>query len=192
MTVDSLLKKIPDYAIDVKSNLTDVLIKPSKLLDLQRRYSIALSVAYLLGNEILLNHVKASAKIFLEGRHVNRYCRLAVITTTIYNTYYTFSGALLDKEFHSIDPEISIQSITNRSDVDSVNFEMCSLAVSIINNCKFCINAHTKKLLDHNISRQSICEIAKIVAVLKSVATVLNIEHLRNCDFIPDDSAIDS
>ena len=64
-------------------------------------------------------------------------------------------------------------NILANSGVDKVDFELWSLAVSIINGCGMCIDAHERQLRQHSISTEQIQFMAKVAAVIHSVAVTL-------------------
>jgi alkyl hydroperoxide reductase subunit D len=59
--------------------------------------------------------------------------------------------------------------------IEKVDFEVFSLAVSIINGCGMCIDAHANQLIKHGMSKNQIQMIAKIAAVVNSSAQLLKI-----------------
>ena len=66
MTIANLIRKLPEYADDIKQNLDNIFIQDKNNLSKLQLYGVALSVAYLLKNEQLLNNVRMEAKMFLE------------------------------------------------------------------------------------------------------------------------------
>ena len=52
-------------------------------------------------------------------------------------------------------------------------FEMLSLAVSVINGCAMCINAHEQTLRNENVSDDKIHDLVRLAAVVKAVGCIL-------------------
>ena len=89
MSILGLIKKMPDYAEDLKLNLEQVFVKTPDIIDLKDLYGIALSVGYSLGYETLLNDIRAEAKMFLTDIEANA-CKTASIVMAMANVYYHF------------------------------------------------------------------------------------------------------
>ncbi len=60
--------------------------------------------------------------------------------------------------------------------IKKVDFEIFSLAVSIINGCGMCIDAHINQLLQSGLSKAQMQMTAKIAAVVNSASQVLAIQ----------------
>jgi alkyl hydroperoxide reductase subunit D len=60
--------------------------------------------------------------------------------------------------------------------VDRVDFELVSLAVSAVNGCGMCVNAHDAVLKKHGVSREAIQSAIRIGSVIHAVAGVLAYE----------------
>ena len=61
--------------------------------------------------------------------------------------------------------------------VDKVDFELVSLAVSAVNGCGMCVNAHDAVLKKHGTGRESIQSAVRIASVIHAVAQVLAYER---------------
>jgi alkyl hydroperoxide reductase subunit D len=59
--------------------------------------------------------------------------------------------------------------------IDKIDFELYSLAVSAINGCGLCINAHVAELKKHGITHLAIQSSIKIVAVINAAAMAIDI-----------------
>ncbi|MBW7875233.1 MAG: carboxymuconolactone decarboxylase family protein [Candidatus Cloacimonetes bacterium] len=55
-----------------------------------------------------------------------------------------------------------------------VPFELVAFAVSVLNGCKNCIAAHEKTLMDHQVSRNKIHDLARLAAVAKACDGLFN------------------
>ncbi|MBM5783201.1 MAG: hypothetical protein FJ368_07280 [Pelagibacterales bacterium] len=61
--------------------------------------------------------------------------------------------------------------------IEKIDFEVFSLAVSIINGCGMCIDSHANQLIKHGMSKTQVQMTAKIAAVINSAAQVLTIQN---------------
>lgn len=188
MTIASLIRKLPEYAGDIKHNLDSVFIQDHHSLSKLQLYGVSLSVAYLLKNEQLLNNVRAEAKMFLEEVDATA-CKVAAIIMAMNNIYYHFSKDIDNNSLGSKPSGLSMQSLTNFVE-NKTEFEMYCLAISILHGCNYCCNVHTAKLREKGISDEIISDIARIVAILKATRDTLDIERMRSYDFIAREETI--
>ncbi len=188
MTISSLIKKLPDYANDIKRNLDHIFIQDKHSLSKLQLYGISLSVAYLLKNEQLLNNVRVEAKMFLEEVDATA-CKVAAIMMSMNNTYYHFIYDINDQAIEKHESGLSMETILNPS-VSKTELEMYCLAVSILHGCKYCCSVHTNKLKNRGIEQTVIEDIAKIVAILKATRDTMDIERMRSYDFIVREESI--
>ena len=52
-------------------------------------------------------------------------------------------------------------------------FEMLALAVSVVNGCEVCVNAHERELRQHGVDGEQVHDLARLAAVASGVATLL-------------------
>lgn len=178
MSINSLLKKIPPYAQDIKQNLSTLFVNPLQGLSQEQLCGIALATCYAIKHENLLNNIRAEAKIYLEDIHFEA-AKAAAIIMSMNNVYYEFTQAIENTEIKEMSSGLQMD-IINKSGIDQTDFEMYMLAVSILKGCGYCINVHANKLIKKGVEIAAIHNIGRIVAVLKAVGDVLSLESLRN------------
>ncbi len=183
MSINSLLKRIPEYAQDIKQNLSAIFSAPLQGLTQEQLCGIALAACYSIKHEHLLNNIRAEAKIYLEDNHFEA-AKSAAIIMSMNNIYYAFTQAVENEEIKQL-PSALQMDVINNSGIDQTDFEMYMLGVSILNSCDYCINVHTRKLLKKGIELAAINNIGRIVSVLKAVSDVLYLESLRNYELTP-------
>ena len=150
-------------------------------------YSVGLTIGYALRNENLLNNIRADAKLVLEETNATA-CKIAAVMMSMNNVFYNFKD--MDTGMNDVDSGLSMTSLQPVG-VDTKIFEMCCLAVSILNKCKYCVTIHQNKLSKKGVIKETFIEIAKIVAVLSSTAVVMDIERLRSYDFVVREASVD-
>lgn len=92
------------------------------------------------------------------------------------NIYYRFLHISADKEYSQMPAGTRMRAILDHG-IEKVDFEIFSLAVSIINGCGMCIDAHASQLLKHGLTKTQVQLTAKIAATVKSAAQVLVIQN---------------
>jgi len=189
MGLDTLIKKLPEYAADIKINLDELFSeKTSSIFAPSQLYGVALSVAYSLRCEALLNSIRAEAKIHLEESEAQT-CKVASVMMGMNNVYYRFLYTAEDTE-QLIRENISPQMLNMRAIKDE-NFDLYCLAVSILSGCKYCIDVHIKKLTQMGLTHQMFCHVGRIAGTLKAVRDTLEIERMRSYDFVVREASID-
>jgi alkyl hydroperoxide reductase subunit D len=56
--------------------------------------------------------------------------------------------------------------------IEKDEFELFSLAVSVMNGCGTCIDSHERLLQQHGVKAETVQAAARIGAIMKAVATV--------------------
>ena len=80
-----------------------------------------------------------------------------------------------DKDFMKMPANLRM-NVISQPGVDKVDFELYSLAVSAINGCGMCIDAHINQLLKAGVSKVGIQSSLRIAAVVYATAQSLVID----------------
>jgi alkyl hydroperoxide reductase subunit D len=90
------------------------------------------------------------------------------------NIYYRFVHLVNDPAYASMPARLRMNIIANPG-IDKINFELCCLAVSALNGCGMCMEAHTRALTKAGATQQAIQSCIRIAAVINAAATGLAI-----------------
>ncbi len=156
-----------DHIKDTKINFERILSEDQTLTPAQIALT-ALSCSY------ALRHVELQTIIrnhFAEQTN-DALCNAAKTCASLMamnNVYYRFTHLVQDKNFSSMNPMLRMSGLGNHG-VDSTDFELAALAVSALNGCGMCMDAHTEKLKKEQASLASIQAAIRIAAVLNAVA----------------------
>lgn len=171
MTIQALRSQFLDYAKDIKINLGNVLTtEGSPGLSNTQIYATALACAYATKNEIVVQAIYEDAKGILSNADINA-AKAATSIMAMNNIYYRFVHLSSDKSFQKMNPSLRM-NIINNSGVEKTDFELYALAVSAINGCGMCIDAHVKVLQKAGISNEAIQSAIKIASVIFAAAQV--------------------
>jgi alkyl hydroperoxide reductase subunit D len=88
------------------------------------------------------------------------------------NVYYRFVHLASNKTYASLPAKLRMSVIGNPG-VPKADFELWSLAVSAINGCGMCIDAHEKVLRETGVETAAIQTAVRFAAILQSVAIAL-------------------
>lgn len=172
----TLASDIPNYAADIRSNLTKLISEDNKLLTPKQIFGAALAAAYAAKEKSAITDLKNEARFHLSNTEME-VIKTATSNATMNNIYRIFVDATQDPEFDELHVALSNDNAQNHT-IDKIDFEVFSLATSIINCCRRSIKTHVNKLTDLGLTKQQIQMIAKIVAVVGSSAQILTIEEI--------------
>jgi len=173
MTLDELKGTLPDYAKDLKLNLSGVLTSPN--LTPQQTWGTALASAIASRNETLTKVIASEAVAHLEPAAFNA-AKAAAAIMGMNNIYYRFVHLSGTPDFKQLPARLRMNVIGNPG-VDKLDFELWSLAVSAINGCGMCIEAHEREVLGKGATKEAVQDVVRIAAVLHAVAATLDAER---------------
>jgi alkyl hydroperoxide reductase subunit D len=173
MTLDNIRELIPDYAKDIKLNLSSLLT--DTLLTERQRWGTLLATALASRNATLIAAVKQEAATHLEPAALAA-AKSAASIMAMNNIYYRFTHLASDPDYATMPARLRMNVIGNQG-VDKADFELWSLAVSAINGCGKCIDAHDQVLHQAGISREQIQQAVRIASVIHAVAATLDGEE---------------
>ena len=173
--LEGLKSVIPDYAKDVKINLGTLLSQENQVLTAKQIFGAALTSAYVTKEKTLIRVLENEVQNILSEAEV-RAAKTAAVLMGMNNIYYRFLHISADKEYGQMPAGLRMQGIKNH-EIDKNDFEIFSLAASVVNGCGMCIDAHANQLVKHGITKSQVQTVAKIAAVINSAAQLLVIEN---------------
>lgn len=173
--LEELKSAIPDYAKDVKINLGTLVNQENQVLTAKQVFGSALTSAYVTKQKSLIRVLENEVQNILSEAEVKA-VKTSASLMGMNNIYYRFLHISHDKEYSQMPAGLRMQGIMNHG-IDKIDFEIFSLAASVVNGCGMCIDAHANQLIKHGISKTQVQMVAKIAAVINSVAQVLVIEN---------------
>lgn len=169
MPIESLKDRLPAFAKDTKLNLSSML--SDETLNAQQRYGLFLACAIATRNVDVVRAFEALARLHLSAQALDA-ARAAATVMAMNNVYYRFVHLASNKAYETKPARLRMNAIANPG-VDKADFELWSLAVSAINGCGKCIDAHDKVLRDAGVSEDAIHTAARFAAIIQSVAVAL-------------------
>ncbi|MAQ71170.1 MAG: alkyl hydroperoxide reductase [Alphaproteobacteria bacterium] len=172
MTITNLKSRIPDYAKDIKLNLST--LAGEETLNDQQKWGCFLACAMNTGNLELIQSVEAEAVDYLSAEAYQA-AKSAASIMAMNNVYYRFTHLAGNKDYLNLPAKLRMNVIGNPG-VDKVDFELWSLAVSAQNGCGMCIDAHEAVLEKAGMGKEQIQAAVRIGATINAVAVVLTTE----------------
>ena len=171
MSLDALRDQIPAYAKDLSLNLSS--LAGETVLNDQQKWGCFLASAYAVGQPDVVKAILESAEGLSEEAKTAAKAAAAIMGMN--NVYYRALHLMKNPEYRTLPARLRMNIIGNPG-VDKTDFELWSTAVSAINGCGMCLDAHEEELRKHQVSNVAIQAAIRIAAVVNAVSRVLAAE----------------
>ncbi len=173
-TLEALRSTLPDPAVDIKLNLQAVLGASS--LSNEQKWGVAVASAIAARNQTLVDAVLQQARaestvVVIEDAYA------AAVLMSMNNVYYRFRH-MIGKPSYSEKPARLRMNRLVKPAGSKLDFELYSLAVSAINGCEMCLQAHEKVVLDGGLSEDQVHDAVRIASVVHAAAVALESAHI--------------
>ena len=168
MSLKQLADGLPDYAKDLRLNLSSIL--NDQTLGEERKAGLLLACAHGSGHKPLVDAVESEVEGKLSEQVANA-ARGAAAVMAMNNVYYRFVHLVANPEYGTMPAKLRMNLIGSHG-IAKKDFELFSIAVSAMNGCGMCIESHERVLLQHGVKPEMIQSAVRIAAVMKAVATV--------------------
>ncbi len=173
MSIDELKSHMPDYAKDIKLNLSSLSSEES--LNDQQKWGTFLASALATRCSTVITEVESEAADNLSAEALKAaYAAAAIMAQN--NVYYRFIHLSSNKEYASLPAKLRMNVMSNPG-VDKGDFELWSLAVSAINGCGMCIDAHEAALKKEGFKAEQIQTAIRIASTIAAAAAVIGGEN---------------
>jgi alkyl hydroperoxide reductase subunit D len=172
MALDDLKAALPEYAKDLKLNLSAVIGNSD--LPPQQLWGTVLACAMATRSPAVLRELAPEAKANLKPEAYTA-AKGAAAVMGMNNVYYRTLHLLSDKEYSSMRAGLRM-NIIGTPGVEKADFELWCFAVSAINGCGQCLDSHEAVLKKAGVEREVIQASIKIASVLQAVAATLDAE----------------
>lgn len=181
MSLEQLKDSLPDYAKDIRLNLGSVL-SPEGAPDLSKNqiFGAALASAYATKHPEVIAAIEAEASETLSEAEIQA-AKAAASIMGMNNIYYRFVHLSGDAEYKKIPAKLRM-NVIGAPGIEKVDFELYSLAVSAINGCGMCIEAHVHEVEKAGISKLGVQSAIRVAAVVNAAAQVLVIAALSQSE----------
>ncbi|WP_372780992.1 carboxymuconolactone decarboxylase family protein [Phenylobacterium sp.] len=173
MLLDALRETLPAYAKDLSLNLSS--LAGETLLTDQQKWGAFVASAYALGAPTVIRAVEAAAAEAGLSPGALTAAKSAAAIMGMNNVYYRATHLLANKEYGTLPARLRMNLLANPG-VDKADFEVWSTAVSAVNGCGMCLDAHEAELKKHGVSAHQIQAALRIAAVVNAVSRVVTAE----------------
>lgn len=172
MNMDTIKNGIPEYAKDIKLNISSLLNEET--LTAQQLWGCVLACALAGRNADVIRAATTEAAQHLSPE-AQTAAKAAASIMAMNNVYYKFVGMSANAEYKTMPAKLRMNVIANPG-VDKGDFELWSLAVSAMNGCKYCVDAHEQQLKAHNMGANEIQTAVRIASVMAAASAVWDAE----------------
>ncbi|MEQ1931843.1 MAG: carboxymuconolactone decarboxylase family protein [Parvularculaceae bacterium] len=173
MSLDALRDQIPDYAKDIRLNL-GTLASETTLTD-QQKYGTFLAAALASRHAGLIRAIDAWAGAIL-APEARTAAKAAAAIMAMNNIYYRATHLMAAKDYATMPAKLRM-NVIGAPGVDKVDFELWSLAVSAVNGCGMCLDAHEKVVRKGGLTAEQVQAALRIAAAVHAAAAVLDGEE---------------
>lgn len=174
MAIENLKNALPEYAKDLKLNLSS--LTRSKELSEQQLWGSMLAAAAATRNAQVFKEIREEAAGHLSEEAMNAASMSASIMG-MNNVAYRAQEFLPD-EYATIRMGLR-QNGMAKPGVEKVDFELWNIAVSVINGCGKCTAAHEHTVREEGLKESQVWEAVKVAATLQGIAQALFIESAK-------------
>lgn len=170
MTLETLKNHLPDYAKDLKLNLSSLAMEP--VLSGQQRAGTFIACALAARNAETTQAIMDEFAGTLSPEALQA-AQAAAAIMAMNNIYYRFTHLASSPDYRQMPAKLRM-NVIGKPGVAKADFELWCLAVSAINGCGMCIDAHDKILREAGVSAEQIQAAVRIAALVHAVAATLD------------------
>lgn len=173
MSLDALRDTLPAYAKDLSLNLSS--LAGETILTDQQKWGAFVASAHAVGVGPVVKNIEAAARAAGLSEEAITAAKAASAIMGMNNVYYRALHLMKNQEYRTLPAKLRMNILANPG-VDKVDFELWSTAVSAINGCGMCLDAHEGELKKHSVPATSIQAALRIAATVNAVSRVVAAE----------------
>jgi alkyl hydroperoxide reductase subunit D len=169
MSIDALRDLIPAYAKDISLNLSS--LANETVLNDQQKWGCFLASAHAVGVAPVVQAIEAQAAAVLSPEAMNA-AKAAAAIMGMNNIYYRSLHLMKNPEYTTLPARLRMNVLANPG-VAKMDFELWSTAVSAINGCGACMDAHEGELRKHGVANTQVQAALRIASVVHAASRVI-------------------
>ena len=173
MSLDALRESLPAYAKDLSLNLSS--LAAETLLSDQQKWGTFVASAYAVGSGPVIKAVNAAAREAGLSEEASTAAKAAAAIMGMNNVYYRSLHLMQNHEYRTLPARLRM-TVIGAPGVDKTDFELWCTAVSAINGCGMCLDAHEVELKKHGVPNTAIQATLRIGSVINAVSRVVEAE----------------
>ncbi len=169
MSIEALKNRVPDYAKDIRLNLSSLANEVS--LTTQQRAGTFIATALASRNAEVTRAILAEFGPQLSEEALTA-AKAAAAIMGMNNVYYRFLH-LVGGDYARMPAKLRM-NVMAKPGVERADFELWSLAVSAVNGCGMCLESHEKVVREGGMSQEQVQAAVRIASVVHAVACILD------------------
>lgn len=174
MSLNALRDLLPAYAKDLSLNLSS--LAAETLLTDQQKWGAFVAVAHAGGQSETIRLIEAAAIGAGLTAQALTAARAAAAIMAMNNVYYRSLHLMANTEYRTLPARLRMNVLANPG-VDKVDFELWCAAVSAVNGCGMCLDAHEAELRRGGLTATAVQTALRIAAVVNAVGHTLAAER---------------
>lgn len=170
MSIDALRDALPAYARDISLNLSS--LSAETVLTEQQKWGAFLASAHAAGAPAVIRNIDAAAAAAGLSPEAQTAAKAAAAIMGMNNVYYRSLHLLSNGEYRTLPARLRMNGLANPG-VEKADFELWATAVSAVNGCGMCLDAHEAELKAHGVTAQQIQAALRIAAVVNAASRVI-------------------
>ncbi|MBW4021894.1 MAG: alkyl hydroperoxide reductase [Proteobacteria bacterium] len=172
MSIENLKNSVPDYAKDIRLNLSSLAGEVS--LTTQQRAGTFIATALASRNAEVTRAVLAEFGPQMSEEALTA-AKAAASIMAMNNVYYRFTH-LVGGDYARMPAKLRM-NVMAKPGVERADFELWSLAVSAVNGCGMCMESHEKVVREAGLSQEQVQAAVRIASTVHAVACILDGEE---------------
>ena len=169
MSLDALRESLPAYAKDLSLNLSS--LAAETVLGDQQKWGCFVACAHAVGVGPVIRAVEAAAREAGLSDEALNGAKAAAAIMGMNNVYYRSLHLVHNPEYRTLPARLRMNALANPG-VEKLDFELWSTAVSAINGCGACLDAHEGELRKHGATNVQVQAALRIGAVVNAASRV--------------------
>jgi alkyl hydroperoxide reductase subunit D len=168
-SLEELRDALPDYAKDIKLNLQN--LSGEEILSEQQKWGCFLCCAHATHQGDVIQAIESEVVNKMSPEAIGA-ARAAATIMAMNNVYYRSVHLVSNKAYQNLPAKLRMTVIGNPG-VDKDDFELWSLAVSAVNGCGMCLDAHESQVRAHGMSEEQVQCAIRIAATVNAAASAI-------------------
>ena len=181
MSLDILIDGLPNYAKDLKLNYS-TLVRQNNELTVQQVWGTVVACAIATRNDELTGTALEEAAKHLTPQALEA-AKGAAAVMGMNNIYYRFLHLTSNEKYGTLPARLRMNVLRTHG-VDPIDFELWALAVSAINGCGKCVDAHEKVVREKGATEETVLAIVRVASVLHAIGGVLDAERVGKAEAV--------
>jgi alkyl hydroperoxide reductase subunit D len=171
MSLDALIDSLPPSAKDLKLNYSS-LVRNNTELTAQQLWGTVVASALATRSAALTAAVLEAAPTQLSPQALEA-AKTAAAIMGMNNIFYRFQHLSSNPRYSEMGARLRMNGLRGHG-VEEVDFELWALAVSAINGCGKCVDAHEKVVREKGATEEQVLAVVRVASVVHAIGAALD------------------